>query len=161
VSNIFISFLHWLRSFTLTSVRPFGFYRYPRTKKLRPRFLREFFDICSGQWTDGVLISTLLVLSYGTGTLYLMLLYSERVRMCLSDQYVKLVPRYTLQIFAFLLPTLSPNLTFPFSTASASLKRMMMVDLEGPPPHSAAVSLHKVSKLYYRLLFVACAPRQL
>jgi hypothetical protein len=48
-------------------------------------------------------------------------------------------------LFDFLLPTLSTNFTFPFSTTYATSKMLTMVDLEGPPPHSVAASLDKES----------------
>jgi hypothetical protein len=55
--------------------------------------------------------------------------------------YVEIVLYSTLLIiFLLLLPTLSPFLTFSFSTTSASPKRSMMVDLVDSLPHAAALS---------------------
>jgi hypothetical protein len=72
---------------------------------------------------------------------------SARVRMCLS--YVQLVPCSTLRIFPFLASdTFSRKLTISLSTTSATSKTSTMVDSAGSPPHSAAVSLHKLSRLY-------------
>jgi hypothetical protein len=72
--------------------------------------------------------------------------------------YVEIVLYSTLLVFFFLLPTLSPFLTFPFSTTSASPKRWTMVDLVDlvdSLPHAAALSLSPQGKCTV-LLIVDC-----
>jgi hypothetical protein len=46
---------------------------------------------------------------------------------------------YMKKLSNFLLPTLSPKLTFPFLTTSATSKVSMMADLEGLLLHSAVL----------------------